>query len=76
MKIKQLILVFKLIIRLFLPRNQLSLDGIDLKGSPLGGSTLITLAPKSAITMDVKPPAGPKVKSKTLMPVNMLMYQY
>src|ERR1700730_6352668 len=55
---------------LFLARFQASHAGWLRKGSPAGGSILITSAPKSARTAVASPPAMPQLKSKTTSPLH------
>ncbi len=53
---------------LFLPRFQRSDGGKARKGSPSGGSILVTSAPKSDRTIVAMDPAIPQVKSRTIRP--------
>ena len=53
---------------LFLPRSHWTAPGESLNFSPPGGSTLMTSAPKSDMTMVATPPARPLVKSRTVIP--------
>ena len=48
------------------PRSQIGELGRFLQGSPVGFSTFITSAPKSARTVVVIPPTGPSLTSITL----------
>lgn len=60
--------VFRSRTTLFLPRFHWIDPGASRNFSPPGGSTLMTSAPKSDITMVATPPARPLLKSRTVIP--------